>query len=166
MKAFLICLLIAGVLFAQGGADAQNASAARWKEVKIYLVKNTGDGPADNPHNFHPVVRRVSARNPLRAALVALTDGPTAAEERKDLVSPTFGIRLLSVKLKAGVAYTYFTMPEGAAFSGDTSPFIFQEAVIKTASQFPDVPKVVVCLDGDLDFGSEAEGPPQKCPKV
>jgi spore germination protein GerM len=108
----------------------------------------------------------VSARNPLRAALVALTNGPTTAEKKMDLVNPTFGIRLLSVKLKAGVAYAYFTMPEGAAFSGDLSPFIFQEAVVKTASQFPGVRKVVVCLDGDLDFWSEAEGPPQKCPKV
>jgi spore germination protein GerM len=142
------------------------SAAAQTKEVKIYLMKFPYDNSDNkNPHSLQPVTRRVSAKSPLRAALISLTDGPTAAEKEQGFDSPTYGIKLLSVKTKRGVAYTYFTMPEEARFSGDGSPFIFQDAVERTAMQFPNVRKVIICLDGILDFGSESGEPPRKCPR-
>jgi hypothetical protein len=160
----LLLTLIGAFAFLQT-ARAQTSSK-KLKEVKIFLAKQPYDNSdPNNPHGFATVTRRVNAKSPLRAALIALTKGPTEAEKKNGFESPTFGIQLLSVTIKRGVAYTYFTMPEGATFSGDGSPFIFEDAVRRTALQFPSVRKVVVCLDGILDFGSESGEPSKKCPR-
>ena len=161
----ILPVILFGLLVCLQPAAAQSSSQ-RLKEVKIFLAKQPYDNSdSNNPHGFATVTRRVNAKSPLRAALVALTKGPTEAEKKQGYESPTFGIQLLSVTLKRGVAYTYFTMPEGATFSGDGSPFIFEDAVRRTALQFPTVRKVVVCLDGILDFGSESDEPDKKCPR-
>jgi len=55
-------------------------------------------------------------------------------------------------------------MLEGATFSDDASPFVFKHVVEKTTLQLPQVKKVVVCPDGILDFWSESDEPPTKCP--
>jgi hypothetical protein len=163
----LVSLLLLTLLPGSFSAEAKRGYSAQSKEVKIYFIKDPYDNSdPKNPGSLGAVTRKVSAKSPLRGALLALTGGPTAAEEKRGYSSSTWGIRLLSVKLKSGTAYAYFTMPGGAMFSGDNSPFIFKDAVEKTALQFPNVRKVVVCLDGILDFGSESEDPPRKCPKV
>lgn len=165
-KAGCLSLLILSLLVTGVPVDAKKSSA-QLKEVRIYLMKFPYDNSSDkNPYGLQPVTRKVSAKSPLREALISLTEGPTAAEKQQGFDSPTYGIKFLSVKIKRGVAYTYFTMPEDARFSGDGSPFIFQNAVEQTASQFPNVRKVVVCLDGILDFGIESEEPPTKCPRL
>ena len=165
--ACLLSLLIVALLFNSFNADAKKISNAQSREVKVYFLKDPYDNSdPKNPGGLGAVTRKVSAKSPLRGALLALTGGPTAAEEKRGYASSTWGIKLLSVKIKNGTAYTYFTMPEGAMFSGDNSPFIFEDAVEKTALQFPNVRKVVVCLDGILDFGSESEDPPRKCPQI
>lgn len=164
--ACLLSLFIVTLLSGSFNADAKKISNAQTKAVKVYFLKDPyDDSDPKNPGGLGAVTRKVSAKSPLREALLALTVGPTAAEEKRGYSSSTWGIKLLSVKLKGGTAYTYFTMPEGAMFSGDNSPFIFEDAVKKTALQFPHVRKVVVCLDGILDFGSESGDPPRKCPK-
>jgi spore germination protein GerM len=164
-KLSILLLTLIAVFACLQTAGAQTSST-RLKEVKIYLAKSPYDNSdPNNPHGFATVTRRVNAKSPLRPTLVALTKGPTEAEKKSGFESPTFGIQLLSVSIKRGVAYTYFTMPEGATFSGDGSPFIFEDAVRRTAMQFPTVRKVVVCLDGILDFGSESDEPSKKCPR-
>jgi ABC-type oligopeptide transport system substrate-binding subunit len=145
-------------------AAAQRVRSINQTEVKIYLVRESDEYDERNPHNLVAVKRRANAEFPLRSALIALTGKVTRAEEQAKLFSPMFGIKLLSVRLKNGTAYTYFTMPEGDHFSGDGSPFIFEDAVKRTAMQFPMVKKVVVCLDGVLNFWSESEEPARKCP--
>jgi hypothetical protein len=160
---FIIIALL--VLTAGGAAQAQRKSAGLM-DVKIYVAKeleNEADYDAKNPSNLVPVKRRVNAKSPLRNTLIALTNGLTRAEERQNLVSVMFGIKFVSVRLENGTAYTYFTMPEGASFSGDLSPLIFKDAVERTALQFTNVKKVQVCLDGILDFWSESDEPPKKC---
>lgn len=150
-------------------AEAQRPKRKNLVEVKIYLVKEIEEDEAydeRNPHNLVAVRRMVAAQSPLRGALVALTGRVTQEEENRKLFSATWGIKLLSVRLEKGTAYTYFTMPEVAAFSGDGSPFVFKDAVERTALQFPAVKKVVVCLDGVLDFWSESEEPARKCPRI
>lgn len=148
---------------------AQTGKREKLREVKIYLADDSGDADAnfdsENPHGLVAVRRKVGAKSPLRGALLALTRGATKAEEKRMWFSATFGIKLLSVRLENQTAYTYFTMPEGASFSGDLSPLVFRSAVEKTALQFPEVKEVVVCLGGILDFWSESEAPPKKCPE-
>jgi hypothetical protein len=143
---------------------AQQPRGTKQTEVKIYLMRESEEYDERNPHNLVAVKRKVKAESPLRSALIALTGSVTRAEEKAKLFSPMFGIKLISVRLKNETAYAYFTMPAGATFSGDGSPFVFKDAVEKTALQFSNVKKVVVCLDGILDFWSESEEPARKCP--
>jgi hypothetical protein len=167
-RIFSLFIVAMVVLNGIGTVSAQRKKASNLMDVKIYLAKEYDDYDAEytekNPYNLFAVKRKVDARAPLRNTLKALADGATKAEENQKLFSAMFGIKLLSVRLEKGTAYTYFTMPEGATFSGDGSPFIFKGVVEKTALQFPQVKKVVVCLDGILDFWSESEDPPKKCP--
>jgi hypothetical protein len=164
LRIYCLSLLVLSLLLGCVHASAQKSSPL--KEVQIFLMKQPyDDSDPKNPFGLKPVTRKVSAKSPLREALLALMKGPTVAEEAEGFSSSTYGIQLLSVKIKRGVAYTYFTMPEGATFSGDGSPFLFENAVERTAKQFPNVRKVVVCLDGILDFGSESGEPSRKCPR-
>ncbi len=165
MKKIIAQILIAAIVPAAIGAPAkaQQAKRKNLTKVKIYVSQEYTEETDENLHGLVAVKRTVGADAPLRNALVALTGGVTKAEEKRGLFSATFGIKLLSVRVKNQTAYAYFTMPEGATFSGDGSPFVFKDAVERTALQFSSVKKVVVCLDGVLDFWSESEEPPRKC---
>lgn len=139
------------------------------KQVRIYLameVKESDKFDSKNPGNLQPVFRKVSAAAPLRETLLLLLAGPTHPEEAAGYSDISYGIKLVSVKMKNGTVRADFTMPPGAAFSGDMSPFYFRDAVVFTARQFPQVKKVTVCLDGILDFWSESDEPPKKCPNL
>ena len=165
--AFVLTLLV--LLVSSGSLDV--AAQQKTEQVKIYLMKSLdkkySQDPYDskNPYNLHPVTRQVPANAPLRSALESLTLGPTAPEEAVGLLSSTFGIKLLSVRIRNGTAYTRFTQPPGAAFPGDAAPFIFADAVERTAKQFSTVKKVSVCLDGVLNFGDESGERPKPCPR-
>ena len=154
------------LLLVCSAGDVQTATPARLREVKIYLVNSEAEYDAKNPLGLQAVGRRVDARSPLRAALAALVAGPTAAEEARGIRSSTYGIRFISVKLKRGVAHAHFALPNDRGFPGDLAPAIFKEAVTKTATQFPNVRRAVVCLDGDSNFDDESGAPPKKCPRV
>ena len=149
---------------------AQTAmSRSKQRRVRIYLAKEMKEGDRDdpkNPGNLRPLNRQVNAASPLRATLEVLLAGPTQAEERQGFMDISFGIKLVKVLIKGDTVRADFTMPRGAAFSGDNSPFLFSDAVEFTARQFPGVKKVFVCLDGILDFGSESDKPPRKCPQL
>jgi hypothetical protein len=167
-RIFNILIVAIFLLTSINVVPAQRKSSANLMDVKIFVGKEMEDldkYDPENPFGLAPVRRRVDARSPLRNTLRVLTEGVTREEEKQKMFSATFGIKLLSVRLENGTAFAYFTMPEDATFSGDGSPFMFKQAVEKTALQFPQVKKVVVCLDGILDFGSESEDPPTKCPR-
>jgi len=162
MKKLTLQILVLAII-SIGGLTTAAIAQEKTREANIYLLK-TGETNADYPFGLVAVKRQVERRSPLRSALEILTNGATAEEEEKqNLASSTWGIKLVSVRIKNRTAYTYFTMPDEARFSGDGAPFIFGEAVRKTAMQFPNVKRVVVCLDGILDFGSEDDAPPKRC---
>lgn len=163
-------IIIVAILINSGfiTAFAQNTKEPKKvREVKIYLLKEIEENDEYDPNNplgLFSVNRQVDAAAPLAGALKALVKGATKQEERRQkLFTSTFGIRLVSVKLTNGVVLARFTMPKTASFSGDNGPFIFQEAVRKTAVQFKEVKKVIVCLDGQKNFGLEDNSPIQKC---
>jgi spore germination protein GerM len=165
MERLIIKILAVAILLTASilPTQAQSSSPKKTVEVKIYLLK-TGADNAKYPSGLFAVKRNIDRKSPLRSALETLTEGATAEEAEQNLASSTFGIKLVSVRIKNKTAYTRFTMPEEARFPGDNAPFIFQEAVEKTALQFRGVKKVVVCLDGELDFGSEDEdAKPKPC---
>jgi Sporulation and spore germination len=141
------------------------AAQQKTMPAKIYFRKSGSSNDPKNPYNLDVATRQVPAHAPLRSALEALTAEPTAAEEAEGFMSSTFGIKLVSVRVRNGIAYTRFTMPPGAAFPGDGAPFLFIDAVEKTAKQFSTVKKVFVCLDGMLNFGDESGEPTKPCPR-
>jgi hypothetical protein len=161
MKKQTIKILIIAIVLTAGFLPV--AAQKKMQEVKIYLLKTGANYESKYPSGLYMVRRKVDAKSPLRSALEILTEGATADEAKQNIASSTFGIKLVSVKIKNKTAYTRFTMSDGAAFPGENAPFIFKEAVEKTALQFRNVKKVVVCLDGILDFWSEADTPPKKC---
>jgi hypothetical protein len=166
MKTLLTMILVLTFL-ALPVSSGPLAVAARQKttQAKVYFRKSGNSNDPKNPYNLSPATRQVSAGAPLRSALEALTAEPNAAEQAEGFMSSTFGIKLISVRVKNGIAYTRFTQPPGAAFPGDAAPFIFEAAVEKTAKQFPTVKKVFVCLDDILNFGDESGGPSKRCPQ-
>ncbi|HRH44650.1 MAG TPA: hypothetical protein PKY82_23640 [Pyrinomonadaceae bacterium] len=170
MKSLTAKFLIAIILINSGFITAfaqNNKKPKKLYEVKIYLLKEieeTDQYDPENPLGLFAVKRQVDAATPLAGALKALVKGATKQEERRQkLFISTFGIRFVSVNLTDGVVLARFTMPKTASFSGDNGPFIFEEAVRKTAVQFKEVKKVIVCLDGQKNFGLEDNSPIQKC---
>lgn len=135
-------------------------------EVRIYLARDDGEYDPNNHLNLFPVTRRVSAAAPLKPTLELLLAGPTAAEKKRGYVDISFGIKLVGVKIKGDRVRADFTMPPGAAFSGDISPAVFAEAVRLTIRQFPGVKTTIVCLDGEIPSIDESGSPPQTCPQL
>ena len=169
---FWLLLLSFGSTFQIASTQGRGASArsqGKQQTVKIYLAMEPKEGePFDpqNPQNLHPVMRMVNRAAPLRPTLEALLAGPNATEAAQGYIDISFGAKLTDVKIKNGAVRADFIMPPGAAFSGDTSPFLFKAAVEMTIKQFPNVKKVIVCLDGEEDIGSESGEPPKKCPEL
>jgi hypothetical protein len=157
-------LILSGSLSAANAQRKQQQKTRNLRAVKIYLVDSNRLDVPGNPGSLFAVTRRVDGREPLAAALQALTKGATAAEERRGWHDSTYGIQFVSVELKKdGSALARFTMPETATFGGTNSPLVFIEAVEKTVLQFAAVKKVTVCLDGAIDFRREDEIEPKKC---
>lgn len=170
-RAALTCLLLLTATFhiMPDVAQAQNKSARSRRQVKVFFAKMTEDDskhdPA-NPWNLQPVARTVDSAAPLAPTLRAFLAGPTRAEAASGLMDISYGIKLVRVRRKGSRVRADFHMPRGAAFSGDMSPVIFAEGVKKTINQFSGVRTVIVCLDGVLDFWSESDEPPKKCPRL
>jgi hypothetical protein len=141
---------------------AQSA-APKSRTIKIYLWDANSD-KADIA--LVPVTRRIGGDNVLKLTMDWLF-GTTLSKEEEDrgLSLPTFGMRLEGVTLKNGVALIKFSQPDGATNYGSQGPFIFEEAIERTARQFPTVSKVEICAVGDTLIDSQLEKPFTKCAK-
>lgn len=128
----------------------------KWRKVKLYFWRPNDEGKNGN-FVLGTVEREVSANAPLEPTLQNLFIGVAKNEEGQGFTSPTFGMKFEGVVLKNGVATVKFSQPPDQTNYGSLGPFIFLEAIEKTARQFPTVKKVVVCaigetmIDGELD---------------
>ena len=116
-----------------------------------------------------PLKRSVSAAAPLVPAIAAMLEAPTAAEQKLGYISASYGdMKLDSVKLVKGQARVDFSRVIRSDYNpGDLQTLYFEEAVTKTAKQFPSVKKVMVCVNGINEFGiGMVVGRPFPCPKV
>jgi spore germination protein GerM len=148
-------------------AQKSSSASANTREVNVYYVYETSGGPLVSGE-LYSIVRWVSKRAPLQAALKALVEGPTSEVANLGYQSPAYaeGMKLASAKIKRGIAYAYFTRPPMPGNPPDMASLRFEEAVVKTAKQFPTVRKVVVCVNGIMEFGiGLVEGAPSPCPK-
>ncbi len=137
------------------------------KEVRIYLgsSKETDCGN-DNLFCIEPVSRMVDGRSPALGAMKALIVGPTAEEKSKGLYAPyTEYLSIKRLVITRGTAHLSLrtTRRGWARWPGDMAPGRFTAAIEKTLKQFPNVRRVMICLDGYADFGSERGGPRKRC---
>lgn len=132
------------------------------KRVKIYLWR-ANDNEGSKPFVLGTVEREVNSAAPLQPALQELFLGTTKDEEEKGFSSSTFGMKFDGVVLKNGVATVKFSQPKNQTNYGSMGPFIFLDAIEKTAKQFPAVKKVEVCAIGETMIDSELEKQFPKC---
>jgi spore germination protein GerM len=110
----------------------------------------------------------VDKKAPLRPTIEALIAGPTPAEDPSRFASVAYGdLKLSSIKVKRGTARIDFTRELRDDYNpGDLETLRFEAAVIRTAKQFPEIKKVVVCVNGLNEFGiGLVEDSPRPCPK-
>jgi hypothetical protein len=132
-----------------------------FRKVKIYLYRPNDEGKG----NFvlGTVEREVLAKTPLFYTLESLFIWNNQAEEKQGFSSSTFGMEFKGVVLKDGIATVKFSQPKDQTNYGSLGPFIFLEAIEKTAKQFPTVKKVVVCAIGETLIDSQLDKPFPRC---
>jgi hypothetical protein len=172
-----LLVLAAALTFLSGVTlNAQQPRAAGRRTVWIYLYPSDDLGAdrrsisqraaRENVLTLVPVQREVSVVSPARGALEALIAGPTEEEKEKGLLAPhTDRLSIASLKIISGTARVAFTSSctECPHLQGDLAVWRFTEAIQRTLKQFPNVRRVVICLDGYEDFGDLVEGPNKRC---
>ncbi|MGI9055977.1 MAG: GerMN domain-containing protein [Pyrinomonadaceae bacterium] len=134
------------------------------KKVKIYLWRANDNVPNQN-FILSPVPRYVNPKVPLSPTLAALFNGANEDESEQGFSSSTFGLKFEGVVLKSGVATIKISQSPNERNYGTLGPFIFLEAIKKTAMQFPTVKKVKICAIGETFIDSELEKPFSRCSK-
>jgi len=113
-----------------------------------------------------PVQREVSVVSPARGALEALIAGPTPDEKTRGLLAPyTEGLTITNLKILNGIARVSFASSCGDCprWPDDLAVWRFTEGINRTLKQFPNVRRVVICLDGFEDFGILNQAPTKRC---
>lgn len=132
------------------------------KYVKLYLWRANDEKPNKN-FVLGTVERQVESAAPLRPTLEELFRGTTSDEANKGFSSSTFGMSFEGVVLKNGVATVKFSQPKNETNYGTLGPFIFLDAIEKTAKQFPAVKKVEVCAVGDTLIDAQLDKQFPRC---
>lgn len=166
MKSTRILLFLLAVLNCAVISPAQRPTEPTTKEVNVYFMFIGTDG---GDSKILPLKRSVSAAAPLVPAIAAMLRAPTAAEQKLGYISASYGdMKLDSVKLVKGQARVDLSRVIRSDYNpGDLQTLYFEEAVTKTAKQFPSVKKVMVCVNGINEFGiGLVLGRPFPCPKL
>jgi spore germination protein GerM len=162
MKISIILILLVFVV----ALPVSGQQSTESKEVKVYFMFLGQDG---DESILKPLMRKVSVAAPLCPSIAAMLEEPTESERHLGYVSAGYGgIKLTSVKVKKGKARIDFTRVITPDYNpGDLQTLYFEDAVIKTAKQFPSVKKVMVCVNGVNEFGiGMVVGRPFPCPKI
>ena len=150
---FAACAMVLSVAGLCRAQTSVKASSPKPQRIKIYFYHEPGEHI-----DLSPVTRVIRSATPARAAIQALLAGPTPAERRRgfDGLASAHEFAIGKLSIKNGTARVNFVSSRTwAGFPGDIAPVRFKTAVELTLKQFPSVKKVVVSLDGDLDFASE-----------
>jgi len=166
------------LVFAAGGltSSAQQPPASGKRLIWVYLYPSDEAGlegraisqraARENALAMVPVHREVSVVSPARGALEALIAGPTADEKGRGLLAPyTEGLTITNLKIINGTARVSFASSCGDCprFPDDLAVWRFTEAINRALKQFPNVRRVVICLDGFEDYGQLNQPPTKKC---
>jgi len=151
-RRILIVATTLGCLLSFLAANRTTTAAPKLQKIKIYFYHEPGEYI-----DLSPVTRTIRTASPARASIQALLKGPTAAERKNgfDGLIGASDFRIGSLTIRAGTARINFVVAEDwRGFPGDIAPARFKKAVELTLKQFPTVKKVVVSLNGDVNFDS------------
>lgn len=153
---FSVVILVAFLTLiptATAGLTPGKGQTQRRKQVKVYFYHEPGEYI-----DLAPVKRYVNPASPARAAIIALLNGPTAAERSRgfDGLASASNFSIGSLKIKDGTAHINFVVSKTwMGFPGDTAPIRFKKAVELTLTQFPNVRRAIVTLNGDPNFDED-----------
>ncbi len=159
LDSFFVLLSVPMLLFA-----LPIGTAGQTREVTVYFWEFNRDEPGDD---MIPFKRVVDAKAPLRPTIEALIAGPTDAEDTDKYASVAYGeIKLSDVRVKGSTARIDFVREIREDYNpGDLETLRFEATVIRTAKQFPNIKKVIVCVNDNIEFGiGLVEGRPKPCP--
>jgi hypothetical protein len=126
------------------------------KRVEIYLWRYN-DVFKNQNFVLSPVPRYVEPKAPLKPTLEALFGKVKKEEEDYGFGSPVFGMKFEGVVLKKGTAVIKFSQPKNQTNYRTLGPFIFLDAIRKTAKQFPSVKRVEICAIGTTLIDSQLD---------
>jgi spore germination protein GerM len=153
IRRVLSILIAIGCLFFAGGLQTRaQKSGPKPQKIKIYFYHEPGEYI-----DLSPVTRTIRTASPARASIQALLKGPTATERKNgfDGLIGASDFAIGSLTIRAGTARINFVAAEDwRGFPGDIAPARLKKAVELTLKQFPIVKKVVVSLNGDVNFDS------------
>ena len=147
-RAFVLTTIFVCLVFP--AVATMRAAAQKSQKIKIYFYHEPGEYI-----DLSPVTRTIRTASPARAALQALLAGPTAAERKNgfDGLASASEFKIGSLSIRKGTARVNFVVGEDwRGFPGDIAPARFKKAVELTLKQFPMVKKVIVSLNGDVNF--------------
>ena len=128
-------------------------AAPKPQRIKIYFYHEPGEYI-----DLGPVTRTIRSNAPARTAIEALLAGPTAAERAQgfDALASANEFAIGKLTVRGGTARVNFIASRTwAGWPGDLAPVRFKKAVELTLKQFASVRRVVVSLNGDVNFASE-----------
>lgn len=162
---YRITALAAFTLCVSGWVVAQRTADSNLRKVKVYFWEFNREGGGDD---MIPFTRYVDKRAPLRPTIEALLAGPTKEEDPDGFSSVAYGdVKLSAVAIRRATVRIDFTRTISDDYNpGDLQTLRFEDAVIRTAKQFPEIKKVIVCVNGINEFGiGMVEDAPRPCPK-
>ena len=139
--------------------DPQNKGL---KRVEIFLWRYNDEFKNKN-FVLSPFPRYVNPKAPLKPTIEALFGKVKKEEEDYGAGSPIFGMKFEGVVLKNGTALVKFSQPKNQTNYGTLGPFIFLEAIKKTALQFPAVKRVKICAIGETLIDSQLDRQFPRC---
>ncbi len=110
------------------------------RSATVYFMNDAGTGLVVEQHT-------VDASSPLRAALVALADGPEAADGVRALPA---GTQIIGTDVRGGAAYVNLNSAflDGYPSGGSTAEISVLGPLVFTATQAAGVERVFVTVDG------------------
>lgn len=147
-RLFVLAIAFTCLLFPLAGTSIR--AAQKPQKIKIYFYHEPGEYI-----DLAPVTRAIRSTRPARAAIQALLKGPTAAERKKgfDGLASASDFKIGTLRIRDGTARINFVVGEDwRGFPGDIAPARFKKAVELTLKQFSIVKKVIVSLNGDVNF--------------
>jgi spore germination protein GerM len=151
-RTFILAVFVSLLVCSQASFAQQASKGPGPRAIKLYFYHEPGEYI-----DLSPVTRMIRSAAPAHAAINALLAGPTPEEEREGFsgLASADQFRIATLTIRNGTARINFVSKRNwAGFPGDTAPIRFKKAVELTLKQFPNVKRVIVSLDGDLDFAS------------